>query len=350
MKKKPLVTICIPNYNYGKYLPYCLDSILNQTYSNIEVHFRDNASTDGSYEIAQEYRKKFKERGIYFEVAENKRNLGSDKNSKLATGMSEGEFLYTLASDDAINPQFLERCIDVFERYPNVGTVMVNREEIDDNNTVTKLPPFYNGSYVIDGEAQAAVHMMAGIAIPGQRMVRRTVLNIAGAYGRLWNVAGDWYDNFVYACVADVAYVAEDLMQYRVHRTNETNESERKLLGITEHYQLLDAFLNVAQSMGIRKPAERYKEAVEHLGDMCLRYALKMIKDQQYIPAKKYLELAPILKEGIADTGKYSRLTAMLEYRDAALLDAVESYEKEYDLNRKVSYDPPAESYPLELH
>ncbi len=39
----PLVTISIPNYNYGHYLSYCLDSVLAQTYPNIEVHFSDNA-------------------------------------------------------------------------------------------------------------------------------------------------------------------------------------------------------------------------------------------------------------------------------------------------------------------
>ena len=51
---EPLVTICIPNYNYGRYLRTCLESILKQTYANLEVHFSDNASTDDSYEIAQE--------------------------------------------------------------------------------------------------------------------------------------------------------------------------------------------------------------------------------------------------------------------------------------------------------
>ena len=96
---KPLVTVCIPNYNYGHYLRHCLDSVYNQTYENIEVQFSDNASTDDSYDIAQEYRKKFKQRGIYFKVTDNKRNVGSDKNSKIASAGSEGDYIYTLASD-----------------------------------------------------------------------------------------------------------------------------------------------------------------------------------------------------------------------------------------------------------
>jgi glycosyltransferase involved in cell wall biosynthesis len=49
---QPLVSVCIPNYNYGQYLDHCLESVYNQTYPNIEVSFRDNNSNDDSYEIA----------------------------------------------------------------------------------------------------------------------------------------------------------------------------------------------------------------------------------------------------------------------------------------------------------
>ena len=49
--KKPLVSVCIPNYNYGHYLDHCLESVYNQTYPNLEVWIRDNHSTDKSYEI-----------------------------------------------------------------------------------------------------------------------------------------------------------------------------------------------------------------------------------------------------------------------------------------------------------
>ena len=49
--KEPLASVLIPNYNYEKYLGYCLDSVINQTFRDFEVIFRDNTSTDQSYEI-----------------------------------------------------------------------------------------------------------------------------------------------------------------------------------------------------------------------------------------------------------------------------------------------------------
>lgn len=338
---KPLVTICIPNYNYGHYLRYCLESVYNQTYENIEVHFSDNASTDDSYVIAQEYRAKFKEKGIYFKVMDNKRNVGSDKNSKLVSRDSEGEYIYTLASDDAIKPTFIERCIGVFENNPNVSAVMTHREEIDESGKVYQTLPFYNVDCIVDAESQAAVHMMAGIAIPGQRMARRTTLNRIEKYMRQFSVAGDWYDNFLYTLAGDIAYITEPLCQYRVHSGNETNESELKLLGTTEHYQLINAFCDLADSFGMTKPQKRYKEAVNKLGTMCLRYALKMYKNNRNDIAYRYLLLAPVYYQEILDDEKYKMLFSMKDLHGADLEKSISDFEAQYGLERKVSYNPP---------
>lgn len=344
---EPLVSVCIPNFNYGHYLDHCFESVYYQTYPNIEVLFRDNQSTDKSYEIALKWRKKFREKGIYFNVAENKRNMGSDKNSKMVASGSEGDFVYTLASDDAINPRFIECCIEVFKNNPNVGTVITHREEIDENGNITRSLPFYNTDCIIDGESQAAVYMMAGIAIPGQRMVRRTIYNKIGKYSRQWQVAGDWYDNFLFSLGGDVAYITEPLCQYRVHTGNETNESELKLLGTTEHYQLINAFCDLAKTFGYRKPLERYDEAVQKLGEMCLRYALKMYQNKRNDVAYRYLLLAPVYKQDILEDIRYIRLMRMKDLQGQDLEKSLENFILDFKLNREKSYDPPEGFLPL---
>ena len=264
-KRFPLVSVCIPNYNYGHYLRNCLDSILEQTYPNLEVFFSDNSSTDDSYDIAMEYYYKFKKRGIFFSLHQNKYNYGSSKNTSMSLRDSTGEFNYVLASDDSIEPMFIERCISVFEKYPNIAMVMTHRNEIDENGIISTMPPFYNQNCIIKGEDQAAVFMMAGIAIPGQRMTRSSLLAPIYGYKRIFNVAGDWYDNFLHSMCGDVAYITEPLCNYRVHSGNETNESEKNLLGITEHYQLINSFVDISKNFGMKKPAARYQEAVEKL-------------------------------------------------------------------------------------
>ena len=235
MKNNILVSILIPNYNYAHYLRHCLDSVLEQTYPYIEVIFRDNNSSDNSFEIAMEYYPKFKEKNIYYSIHKNKYNVGSDRNTNLCRGDSTGDIVYTLASDDAIEPTFIEKCVAVFKQYPNVSMVMTHRKEIDETGRITETLPFYNQSCIVDGESQAAVFMMAGIAIPAQRMCRLEALRKTSAFARIWNVAGDWYINYRMSMVGDIAYIKEPLVQYRVHSGNETTASERNLLGVIQN-------------------------------------------------------------------------------------------------------------------
>lgn len=341
MKKEPLVSICIPNYNYGKYLSQCLDSILNQTYNNIEVFFRDNCSTDDSYDIAYSYKKKFKERGYFYSIANNKQNLGSSINSKLSIRDISGEYLYVLASDDIIKETFVEKCVEVLNNNPNVVEVITHRDEIDENGKITESPSFYNESCIIDGESQAAVHMMAGIAIPGQRIIRSSLIDMRKNYERHFQVAGDWFYNFLYCCFGDIAYIKEPLMKYRVHSGNETSVSERNLLGVLEHYNLLNAFKELSNIFDLKKPLDRYDEAVKKLGDMCLRYAIKMIRNGLSDIAEKYLFIAPAFKRDIINSDLYKELKECIVITQEEALKKLKD-NKYIDIEKRTkSYNPP---------
>lgn len=346
-ERLPLVSICIPNYNYGCYLRNCFDSILEQTYPNLEVYFSDNNSMDNSFDIALEYHEKFKEKGIFFAVHKNKFNYGSDKNTYYSTRDSLGEFTYVLASDDYIEPTFIEKCMTVFQRYPSVVMVMTHRNEVDENGNIHWMPPFYNQNCIVKGEDQAAVFMMAGIAIPGQRMTRRSMLAPIGAFDRTFNVAGDWYKNFLHSMCGDVAYIAEPLCNYRVHSGNETNESEKKLLGIIEHYQLINSFVDISKSFEMAKPAARYDEAVNKLGTMCLRYSFKMLQNRLNNIAYRYLLLAPVFKEDIVEDNTYRMLMRCVNMSGEKLDMMLAEILKENPLSRTKSYDPPEGFMPL---
>lgn len=349
MENLPLVSIGIPNYNYGHYLRNCLDSILAQTYPNIEVIFRDNHSTDDSFEIAMEYYQKFKERGIYFSISNNKYNYGSDINTNLCLRDSNGEYEYILASDDSIEPTFIETCVNIFEKYPSVAMVMTHRNEIDENGNITKIPPFYNQNCLMKGEDQASVFMMAGIAIPGQRMTRKAKMAPIYNFKRVFNVAGDWYENFLSAMCGDVVYVTEPLCNYRVHTGNETNESEKNLLGIFEHYQLINAFVDISKAFDMEKPAMRYQEAVRKLGSMCLRYAFKMFENRKNEVAHRYLLLAPVFKQDIVKDETYMRLLECVPLSDPELEKRLTEIHENNPLARTASYDPPEGFVPISL-
>lgn len=110
-----LLSVIIPNHNNGQYLKQCLDSILAQTYQNIEIVVSDDCSTDNSRTIIREYEKLYpdKIRGLYLE-----KNFGVAFNRNYAIRRAKGEYITTLDSDDYYdNPQKLEKEMELIIFY-----------------------------------------------------------------------------------------------------------------------------------------------------------------------------------------------------------------------------------------
>lgn len=108
---EPRVSVVMPVYNTGPYLRECLDSVLNQTLQEIEVLVVDDASTDNSWEIIQEYAAR-DSRVIAMQHATN-RKQGTARNTALAR--ARGKYINFIDSDDWIAPQMYQRLWEVAE-------------------------------------------------------------------------------------------------------------------------------------------------------------------------------------------------------------------------------------------
>lgn len=100
---KTKVSIIMPVYNVEKYLPECLDSLVNQTMRNIEIICVDDQSTDDSYNILKKYAKKDKRIKVY---QQNHEGAGTARN--LGLQYAKGEYLLFLDSDDWFAPSLCE--------------------------------------------------------------------------------------------------------------------------------------------------------------------------------------------------------------------------------------------------
>lgn len=351
-RKQPLVSICIPNYNYGHYLRHCIESVINQTYENIEILVQDNNSSDDSYDILMEYEEQSRHGQIskFINVARNKQNVGSDRNCTLLFNKAEGKYLMYLSSDDALKPDMVERCVGILENNQDVSMVMVHRDEIDENGNLKKTVPFYDRSFVASGESQAAVFMMAGIAVPSQVFVRTAAVRQTYSFRNYsFQVAGDWYANFCYSLVGDIGYIHDALCEYRVHTGNETSESEKRLLGVFEHYVLINAFRTTAETVGYQECIDRYPAAVAHLAPMCLRYAMSMIRDHEFNAAKRYLYLAPVFSENIKEDERYDKLWEIVRHEgQEEEAELIKAFDEKYSLVRTKSYEPPKVFWPID--
>jgi len=94
-------SICIPNYNYEKYLGRTLQSVLQQSYADLEVVIADNASTDRSVEIAQAIG------DDRIKIRVNRCNVGFAGNLDRAATLADGDRLVMLSSDDIMRPEAL---------------------------------------------------------------------------------------------------------------------------------------------------------------------------------------------------------------------------------------------------
>ena len=113
MKDSPLVSIVIPNYNYGQFLPAAIESALGQTYPEVEVIVVDDGSTDDSRKVISSFEPKvaslFKENG------------GQDSAINAGFGLTRGDIIVFVDADDALLPTAVQEAVERFDR--NGGVV-----------------------------------------------------------------------------------------------------------------------------------------------------------------------------------------------------------------------------------
>ena len=114
---KPLVSVYILNYNYAKYLRQCIESVLEQTYKNIEILIIDDGSTDCSEQILKEYNKK-KIRKIIFQE-----NIGLIKSIIKAFDISKGKYVIRVDADDWIDKNLIKYLVTEIEKDHKVAMI-----------------------------------------------------------------------------------------------------------------------------------------------------------------------------------------------------------------------------------
>ena len=119
------VSVIVPVFNCEKYLSKCLDSVLNQSFKDIEIICVNDGSTDGSYNILQNYEKNFS--NIILINQDNKKQ-GAARNRGLE--IATGEFITFLDSDDWIEPNYIENLYNAITKHNvNVAAASICRDK-----------------------------------------------------------------------------------------------------------------------------------------------------------------------------------------------------------------------------
>src|SRR5580698_5362922 len=116
MAYNDLVSVTIVTYNSGRFIKRCLESVLEQKYPNLEVIVIDNASTDGTADILEQFETRCR-------VFYNDENIGFAAAQNQAIRMSSGEWVLTLNPDVLLLPNFIQALADTGQMDPKIGTV-----------------------------------------------------------------------------------------------------------------------------------------------------------------------------------------------------------------------------------
>ena len=126
--ERPLVSVLMANYNYGRYIGEALESVLRQTYPNFEVVVSDDGSIDDSCEVVGQYCDRDKRIRLLA-----KENGGQASALNAAYAASRGEIICLLDADDMFLPQKLEQVVGAFKKHGRSGAcihrlIKINKE------------------------------------------------------------------------------------------------------------------------------------------------------------------------------------------------------------------------------
>ncbi|TMM31351.1 glycosyltransferase [Polaribacter aestuariivivens] len=173
--QKPLVSIIIPCYNTAQYLDECLQSVVNQTYSNWEAIIVNDGSTDHTSQIARVWVDKDK-RFQYFE----KENGGLANTRIFGIEKSEGKYIFPLDSDDFIDSTFVKKAIDILEKDNSIEVVYSQVMNFGEKNGLFEL------------EKYSLEYLLLKNCIVASAFFRRETYDKVGGYCKDLKFLEDW--------------------------------------------------------------------------------------------------------------------------------------------------------------
>jgi glycosyltransferase involved in cell wall biosynthesis len=225
--KSPKVSVIIPNFNHDRYLAQRIDSVLNQTFGDLEIIILDDASTDSSHAVLARYYTKPR-----VHIAVNTRNSGSAfPQWNRGIEMARGEYVWIAESDDSSQPRFLETLISILDENPQLGLAYCRSKLIDTNGaelgdslawTADLHPQRWTANFCNCGRDELRNFLTCKNTIPNASAVlsRRSVWQQVAPVDASFKLCGDWLHWGKMLLVSDLAYVSQPLNLWRTGSSN----------------------------------------------------------------------------------------------------------------------------------
>jgi len=211
----PTVSVIMPNYNHGRYLPDSLGAILNQSVRPLEVLVYDDGSTDDSVRIIREMAGK----DPIVRLVADTHKAGPNANINRGLREAKGDFVYAAAADDYVLPGFFEKSMTLLAQNPSAKLCLVDLAEFHSvNGRVRYVRPrlgshagYVSRDEVANRMARQHVYMYGGMAV-----CSRAALLELGGFSPALKWYADWFCVLVLTFRHGACYIPEVLATMRM--------------------------------------------------------------------------------------------------------------------------------------
>lgn len=274
----PLVSVCVPTYNDGPFVLASLVSILNQTYTNLEILVGDDASTDNTPEIIRS----LQDPRLHYQ--RNSTNLGQFENVNRLIRCARGEYIAIYHSDDIYEPQIVEKEVDFLETHPEAGAVFALDRWIDQNGRVlgqTRLPRGVRTNTCLGlADVMPLLLRYKNRLLRGPTFMGRVeVFRRVGLFNPSdFDIAGDLEMWLRILTMFKVAILDEPLMRYRIGATQVSSRYNHLRTGEEHFFPVMDRYLSMEGLAGVIDPVSLTEYAFHRCDDETFRAANLVIR------------------------------------------------------------------------
>lgn len=265
MEKNPFISVIVPNYNYAQYLSLRIESILNQTFTDFELILLDDASTDESVSVLENYRH---DKHVSHIVI-NEQNTGSPfKQWMKGILLSRGKYIWIAEADDLAKPDFLETCVHSMQEAKDVSICYTGSLLIDSNGQISRKDVNHWGhrtsktNACFDGTLYATHNLYWKnyiINASGAIFSRSKAITLLDSSFQRMRYCGDWLFWFEMSMKGQVIEIYKNLNYFRQHPAKVTENSRKAGEGVKEDILIVK---HMEDALGNR--LNYYKKLLRH--------------------------------------------------------------------------------------
>lgn len=235
------VSVCVPTYNYGRYIAETIESILAQKFIDFELLVVDDCSTDNTASIVESY----VQRDARVKFIVNPQNMGMVQNWNHCMALAQGEYIKFVFGDDILaSPEALGRMVAKLDENSNVSLVASSRKLIDGNSVAERVESRFTGNHTFAGTDVINYCLFRQhnlIGEPSVVMFRKS--QSSRGFNPHYRQIVDLEMWFHLLEQGEFAFLEEPLCSFRVHDRQQTARNREELSDLNDVFYLLADYL-----------------------------------------------------------------------------------------------------------